>query len=398
LRDALIDVAITPLGVSAVIRADTPAAAERTRRDWSRCLADPDDTVDAAFSIPLGGDGASDASQYTTTTTLTFGLIDHLTGRLLMLHAGGVSDDHGRVLALVAPSGGGKSTAVRTLAHETFGYVTDETVGVHDDGAVDPYAKPLAFVVQNGNTRTKIQRGPDELGLRPCAARLRLGRVVLLSRTAESVTPTLEPVALLDAMLDLIPHTSALPALPRPLQQLAEALARVGGAFRLRYTEVRDTAPLLTDLLSGEPGRTEIWEVVDRPPPTPPLLFKDGRWAAASWQDAIRVDDEVLVLLDGVPMRLAGIGVTIWDAIRAGAQADGLVDIVTGHHGAHPDAAQFVAAATQALLEAGALVHRAPMTVQDVLAGKSSDDVPSANTAPADPLDSEVAEPANAPG
>jgi hypothetical protein len=328
-------------------------------------------------SIALGDDGTTDASQYTATTTLTFGLIDHLTGRVLMLHAGGVSDSAGRVVALVAASGGGKSTAVRVLAAEAFGYVTDETVAIQEDGSVEPYAKPLAFVTTRAGGRTKVQKGPDELGLNRCPEQLYLARVVVLAREDTATDASLEPLPLLDAMLELIPQTSALPALERPLQRLAEALDRTGGAFRLRYVEAPDTTALISDLVTSSLATSSTWTAVGEPPTTPPLIMKDGAWAASRWQDAIRVDDEVLLLVDGIPMRLGGIGVAIWDAVRMGATEAEFVSAVTRVHGAHPDAGRLVAEAVEALLAGGAIVHRVPLTIRQVLAGQSKDDVPS---------------------
>ncbi len=79
------------------------------------------------------------------TQDITKAFIGQHHGKLLMLHAGAVTDEAGRTLAYVAPSGTGKSTLTRLLARE-FGCVTDETVGIRVDTLeVLPYPKPVTF-------------------------------------------------------------------------------------------------------------------------------------------------------------------------------------------------------------------------------------------------------------
>lgn len=346
--------------------------------DWSRCgprVRSSDEMVSTDTPmVQVAGDGLTDASQYLATTSMTFRLIDAMSGRRLIFHACGLSDDDGRVLALVAASGTGKSTAARRLAHEVFGYVTDETVVVDDEGRVEAYPKPLAFVEDGGS---KVQRGPDELGLRTCLDELTLARVVLLDRQSLELSPHLEQLPLLDALVDLIPQTSALPSLPRPLQRLADALAACGGAYRLFYSEIDDAEPLLAALLARpseaiEP--TDTYDTVTPPETGPRLPMRDGRWAVVPWQDAVVVDDEALLLIGGVPMRLGGIGLTVWQSFVAGVDPAELAAHVVLAHGDHPDAEQLVRAAQQALLDAGALHHRSPMTLAQVLKGESRDD------------------------
>ena len=54
-------------------------------------------------------------------------------GERINLHAGGVADERRRVLALVGPSGTGKTTATLALARR-LGYVSDETVSIDPAG------------------------------------------------------------------------------------------------------------------------------------------------------------------------------------------------------------------------------------------------------------------------
>lgn len=327
-------------------------------------------TLDIGLSD--GDEAGSQAAHYRLSTNITIHVIERLVGRRLMFHACGLSGDDGRVLVLVAPSGTGKTTAARALAASVFGYVSDETVVIDDDLRVEAYPKPLSLLGEQGHEAEKVQRGPDELGLRACATTLRIGPTVVLDRQPGCVPPRLEPVGLVDAMLDLIPQTSGLPSLPRPLQRLAEAIDAGGGARRLTYSEISDAAPLLVDLMA-EPiaASPHVWETLEAQSPAVPL--RDGRTAVEPFQDALAVEDELLLLVGGVPMRLAGIGATIWIAVRSGVESEQLLSHVTATHGEHPDAAELVSQAVAQLEAAGAIARRIPQTLTDVMAGRSAD-------------------------
>ena len=179
-------------------------------------------------------------------------------------------------------------------------------------------------------------------------------------------------------MLALIPHTSAL--LPHSLEATPTTRCHAGAQRAAAhtgssYTEIEETQALLADLLGARPAEpTERFEAVEPVAPEPTLSMRDGRWATAPWQDAIVVGDEALLLVNGVPMRLGGIGLTIWRAIAEDVAPDDLTTYVTDVHGAHPDADLLVAFARADLLEAGAVFQRSPKTVTQVLAGESRDD------------------------
>jgi hypothetical protein len=205
---------------------------------------------------------------------------------------------------------------------------------------------------------------------------LRPARVVVLDRDASVRTPILEPLTLVEGMVEVIPQTSALPALERPLQQLAALLKRCGGVYRLRYAEIADTERLLADLLAGDVEPTEDWEPLAREKgPEEEFVLLDGRLTVLDFDDAVRTEDEAVVLTDGIPRHLQGIGTTLWSAVLDGGTPDRLVDAVVDVHGDHPDAAAMVAAAMAAMEDAGLLIHRVPMTLAQVLAGDSRDDV-----------------------
>jgi hypothetical protein len=370
-------VPLRALGVPAVVECTTAELAARVLRDWSRCLSADgaggadDDVVTVSLAPAKNLDGAL----YVMTTGLTYRLIDRLTGSAMMLHACGLSDEDGNVLALVAPSGTGKTMAASVLARSAFAYVTDETVAVRPDGTVVPYEKPLSFVTSRLGSERKSQQGPDDLGLRHAPAVLRPARVVVLDRDAEVRTPVLEPLTLVEGMVEVIPQTSALPTLERPLQQLAALLQRCGGVYRLRYAEIADTEELLADLLAEEVEPVEDWEALVREKgPEDEFVLLDGQLTVLDFDDAVRTEDEAVVLTDGVPRHLQGIGTTLWSAVLDGVTPDRLVDAVVAVHGDHPEAAAMVAAAVAAMEDAGLLIHRVPMTLAQVLAGESRDD------------------------
>lgn len=366
-------VALTVLGEQAVVRCPTSESADRIAVEWSRCLSARTPGEDRApIDVSMSEGGEAGGTHYALASTLTLRVIERLVGRRLMFHACGLSTEDGRVLTLVAASGTGKTTAARTLATSTFGYVTDETVVMDESLHIDAYPKPLSLLGEVDHHPGKVQRGPDELGLRSCPDRLRLGRVVILDRQPGSERTVVEPVPLIDAMLDLIPQTSGLPSLARPLQRLAEAVDAGGGGLRLTYSEIGAAEPVLRDLMADpvEPV-TASWEAVEPGAAIAPL--RDGRLVVEAYQDAIQAEDELLLLVSGVPMRLSGIGATIWRALRSNVVSHHLVSHVTAVHGEHPQAVELVDQAVSDLQAAGAIARRRPQTLAEVMAGQSSD-------------------------
>ena len=109
---------------------------------------------------------------------VTIRAIEAAAGTRLMLHAAGIADADGLVLALVGPSGMGKTTASVYLSRQGFSYVTDETVSIGPEGDVLPFARPLSLRRSGG----EVQRSPDELGLGLSPRDLRIARIVLLDR------------------------------------------------------------------------------------------------------------------------------------------------------------------------------------------------------------------------
>ena len=343
------------------------------REQWRRCLmpsSSPNDRVDHEVIEPLEGGRAG--YLYAVQMRVTLAAVAAGTGRLLMWHAAGLTDKEGRVVGLVAASGTGKTTATAYLATHGWGYVTDETLACTPDGQVWPYPKPLAFRRPPGDDGTlehKSSVGPDELGLGEAADRPTLHRLVLLDRQADLLgEPTLTPVPLAEAMLALVGQSSGLVALPIPLQRFCAVLDRVGGAWRLTYTEISEAAPALDRLMteptaaSAQPDGSPSWlpEPADRPDRRGPVDPQGEIVWRAPYVDAVACGSdlgEILVLVGSVPAHLRGIGTDIWRAAGDGVAEADLVGLIETAHGPHPEAAAMVGAAVDDLVQASVLVR-----------------------------------------
>jgi hypothetical protein len=178
---------------------------------------------------------------------VTMRAIDHQAGRLVMLHAAGVADPAtGRTVALVAPSGVGKTTAARALCRR-LGYVTDETLAVREDGSIAVYPKPLSVLESPGNGH-KAQLSPDDLDLVPAPVACTIAGVVVLDRDG-SAEAWLESVPLLAALARLGSESSYLSRLPKPLHRQAGVVDRAGGLKVLHYADREQLPELVDDVL-----------------------------------------------------------------------------------------------------------------------------------------------------
>lgn len=119
---------------------------------------------------------------------------------------------------------------------------------------------------------------PDDLGLLPAHPAPTVARVVLLAREEGHARPDradarpdraderpasaegrpapkegrpvrVEELGTLDAIAALVPETSALNRLPRPLHTVADLLDRTGPLLRLTYHEAADLAPVASKLI-----------------------------------------------------------------------------------------------------------------------------------------------------
>ena len=368
-------VRIDVVGSTVVVGTPDAATARRLIADWSRCGAGQQDSDDDASTgvAPEFTVSGEERSFHGLATNVTMRLIGRLAGTHVMLHAAGLATDDGRVLVLVGVSGAGKTTAAARLCLDAFGYVTDELVAVTPEGSVLAYPKPLS-VVEAAAGHAKHQYGPDRLGLRPAPEGLRSGPFVLIERHPDAAVPVLEEVPLVEALLELLPHTSSVIYLHNPLQVLCRLLDD-GGAYRLTYAEIEDAGPLLGSL----PLRPAPQAWAPEPQPEVMPLVWDGRYRRRPVADAVRIDGEVVTMATGAPVRILGVGVSIWEATAVPASFEDLVDAAVAAHGDHPDAVQIVEQAVGLMLESGVLHHGDPVSLVDVMAGRSGLEVGAAS-------------------
>ncbi|MFT3888050.1 MAG: hypothetical protein QM713_07815 [Arachnia sp.] len=246
---------------------------------------------------------------------VTLAAIEARRGELWMLHAAGIADDQGRVVALIGPSGKGKTTAARTLSTH-FGYVSDETVGISPDGTVAPYRKPLSVI--EGSARVKAQRSPHELGLLALPeAPLRLAAIVLLDRRLDGPdVPVLEDCDLGDALPELIAQTSYLGELSAPLRTIAALADSTGGVRRVIYREAA-TLPEALAPLFRDPEQVRTPAPLEQARPT----HGSTGFHRGSYLDALALPEPDRIALlqpeitGGATFRLlAGIGPALWRA------------------------------------------------------------------------------------
>jgi len=213
---------------------------------WERCARS--DAVGASVEVDVPQRGSLDAELAWVSSEVTLQAIGARAGELWMLHAGGVADPAtGATIALVGPSGAGKTTATRVLAQE-FGYVSDETVGIEESGSVLPYPKPLS-VVQPGQGH-KRQVSPDEAGLAEAPDTCTLAGLALVNRV-DGATLDVRPVPTGEALVRLAEQTSYVARMDSPLRTMAAHLERVGGAVEITYSEAADLVPVVRQLMGG---------------------------------------------------------------------------------------------------------------------------------------------------
>jgi hypothetical protein len=362
-----VDLRLRVLGSIFTVRCADVAVRDLLAADWSRCLA-PSGPPSAD---PVGFPAYTQEAAYLLASHLTTRAIEDLAGGYVMLHAAGLATDSGRVIALVAASGTGKTTAAEALSRSGLGYVTDETVAVAQDGSVLPFPKPLSMVEPARPFGRKTQAGPDARGLTHAPAQLLLRRIVLLDRVdAMRGGPTLTPVPLSQALVDLVPQTSALPRLNRPIEALCRLIDRCGSVFRLSYTEIGEALPLIHQLVESETIVEERWQrAAPRLPHEHDMQWAllDGRVRRRPISDAVQVGEEGVFMADSMISRLSPLGLLIWQALDTSTTPDDLLTQARKTFGDHPDASELVPAAIQALVTAKILGLGQPKSVTEAL-------------------------------
>lgn len=313
-----------------------PALADR----WARCLRP------GAVGRRLSGRDLP----YYWTSAATVASIEARAGEWMMFHAAGVSDDQGNVVALIGPSGTGKSTASRKLCRGDFGYVTDETVAVRPDHSVVPFPKPIAVIPEDGGV--KVEFGPDELGLRPCGDDLRIAGVSLLERRPDAMEVVVEEMSLLEGLIALVPHMSALPHVPCALTRLATLADLCGGLYKVTYGDARQLSPAVRQVLAAPPERSTFLRHASGEVGDEPGVQRSHH------HDAIELDGEVLILQGSSCVLLQGIGSLAWLAADEPRSLTEICEAVVEAAGDHPDAERLVQEAVDELVSLGVLVSR----------------------------------------
>ncbi|PNH85234.1 ATP-binding protein [Arthrobacter sp. AFG20] len=369
------------LGTRFVISWGHAVTAEQWQRmatAWERCAGagvpmippapmEPTETLPFSASVAYlsqaydGGTLALQAASFEAlaenlTSRLTLAAILENAGRLIMLHACGVaSPESGGVMALVAKSGTGKTTAASVLAR-TYGYVSDETVAIGPEGEVVPYPKPLS--VKQGPGAPKKQLGPGELGLLPALPKMFIQSIVLLDRVDRPgrsgmqdrpVAPVLRQLPLADGLLALVPELSSQSEMDEPLQSLCRLIESVGGIWQVTYSEAADLPQALEPLFRSDGPVKAAWEAPGLN--GAPGAIPDGWVRRVTPRDAVKVDDDLLVMLDSEIVRLGGVGPAIWEAAAGAMSLEQLAEEVGRVHGRDEGYRTAVAAAVGQLVE-----------------------------------------------
>ncbi|MBS1674386.1 MAG: hypothetical protein JSS74_10520 [Actinobacteria bacterium] len=354
---------------------DPVALLGRVRELWTRVVDEAMEGEDVCFRpVPEGedvpstlhpriADRADGSFPYAFSRAITQAVIERRAGSALLLHAAGLASEDGRRgVVLVASSGTGKSTAARHLGQQ-LGYLSDELMMIDEREELQGLTKPISLIVPDF-PGGKDESSPDALGLGPTPiAPPRLAAMVCLSRADEAVEPRFDAISLHELIAEVVPQTSSLWRVDRPLQRLAEAAQRGGGPFRLSYAEIADAEPLVHGLLDADrsPDGVREWSE-HRPSEQERWRENEGAGAVfdgdfdddvvisrAPWTDAIEQDGEVSVLAGASFTRVAGIAATIWLCCAHPRTVAELGDVLAREHGPHPDAVPLIQAALQEL-------------------------------------------------
>jgi hypothetical protein len=228
------------------VRSPSVVVANALPKLWERCIRT--DAVGASVEVYVPECGSLAAELAWVSSEVTLQAIGARAGELWMLHAGGVADPTtGATIALVGPSGAGKTTATRVLAQE-FGYVSDETVGIDTSGAVLPYPKPLSVVESDKGHKRQVS--PTDLGLLEPPETCTLAGLVLVNRV-DGTTLDVRRVPTGEALVRLAEQTSYVARMDSPLRTMAGHVERVGGAVEVTYSEAADLVPVVRQLMGG---------------------------------------------------------------------------------------------------------------------------------------------------
>lgn len=346
----------------AIIKVSGLSATEalEVRRTWARCLWTPtssssdDDTPHGAEIKRVPGMDWTLFHENLVSEITAFGIAS-CRGEYFMFHAAALANPrNGNALALVAPSGTGKTTATKILG-TTLAYITDETAAISDNLSVLGYPKPLSLYGKSA-VRPKHQHSPDELELLATEGDARLTCIAILDRVKDRDLDSAQAVELplLEALERLIPESSSLSQLPRGLVSLCRLIDSLGGAQIFRYSEAEQLVPLVTSQLEQprfphDPKQDDWCEI--------PLEFseerpdKAGLYRRVLVDDAVLISDSVAILKDQEFTTLRGLGPVLWQVLEQWTSLETLVKLLSAAFGDHPQAHSIVVENLNDLLE-----------------------------------------------
>lgn len=267
-------------------------------------------------------------------TKVTLRGIERARGRSLMLHAAGLALPDGRVIAFVAPSGGGKTTLAAALGTK-YGYVSDETVLIERDLTVVPYRKPLSVIEDPSRKHRKVQISPRQLGLRDLPeSPLTLAAIVMFYRDDEYSDIELETTGLAEGISDLVGQVSYFGELPDSVAMLADVLERTGGLRTLRYRDCADVAEKIDDILALHHNDLE-WADASSCVPSSEI----SGYVRAPDVTAVETNGVVVSIKSNTVRVLSGLAPVIWRAAESGATVEDIEKQLIDEFGAPPSAA-----------------------------------------------------------
>lgn len=311
--------------------------------EWTPGWGEPSDTVRVvAGPRRLGADVSGDTlGEVSVALRQAINLRAIMSRRhdLMMFHAAGLADrTTGDVIALIGPSGAGKTTVAAALG-TCLGYVSDEIVAVTEDGGVVPFPKPLAL--KRPGTHEKTVYGPDALGLVHAAGHLRLSRIVLLDRREEQIAPLVTTTSLPEVIAEVVEQINCFDALPRPLRFLSALVRRSGGVHVLRYHHAADLIDPVRELLHRPPAPVErlgLSSATVSPDAAEGSPLEAGAYGRAPVDDWVEIDGEILTLADGRVSRLGPLASALWELLERSQTIESLVAPVEAVFGRAPGA------------------------------------------------------------
>lgn len=365
----------------------SPRLEDELRHEWNTCAElltseDVSSTLEEVKRIKV--EDLKEATHYHLHREVTVAAITAACGELVLLHAGAIANDKGDVIALVAPSGTGKTTAVRHLGID-FSYVSDETLACTPDGEVFPYPKPLSIGSRkDGEKKTGL--APSDAGLKELPKRdgkplpLHLAGVVILERDPDfEGAPQLQSLGVLEGLARIIQETSSALLLDDPLHTYAKLCARSGGPWLLRYREITDCSEIIANLFEHVdqvpetkweclgPGTIKHTKTSDLPTDiyAERVLQRNAatnlvcHFKRTDWVDAL-ADDEGQILLSLAPLTilLTPIAAYLWKQLHTPQTGWQLLAATTAEFGDHPEAESIVRQMLGVLLSRGAVTIR----------------------------------------